>query len=246
MNRKTVTVTNVGLTYKFMKSRSIKNEILSSVKFWKKRSKKQPFRALNNINFEISEGDVVAVIGNNGAGKSTLLRLLAGIYRPDGDGVIDTHGNNCALLALGAGFNPNLTGVENIYINGLLLGMTRKEIKENIRDIISYSELGDFIDNPVKTYSSGMKSRLSFSIVTKFKPDILLIDEVLGVGDKGFREKSSKTINELITSGKTVIIVSHRMNYLKKMCNKCIWLEKGEIVMYDEIQKVVSEYEKSN
>ncbi len=240
-NKNALEVKNVSLYYEFVQSKSIKREVISSLKIWKKKEKLKTHRALNDLSFELKKGDTVGIIGRNGAGKSTLLRLIGGIFEPN-EGEIDTFGNKVSLLALGTGFQAELSGIENIYLNGLLLGLTKKYVDEKLEDIIAFADIGAFIYNPVRTYSSGMLTRLAFSIAIYVNPDILLIDEVIGVGDEEFQRKSSKEIQRMIHSDKTVIMVSHSMGYLKQHCNKILWLEKGSKVMYGETEEVIQKY----
>ena len=221
-----------------MKSFRIKSNIL---KIWKK---KDVFTALKNINFKIEKGSVIGVIGRNGSGKSTLLKTIAGIFSPD-TGTVDIKDNTVALLSIGLGFNVELSGYENIILSGLLLGFTKEKINEKIDEIIEFSELGDFIYKPVKTYSSGMHSKLAFSITTLLDTDILLIDEVLSVGDISFREKSYAKIKEIIKNkDKTILIVSHSLNTIKEICSKTIWIDNGNLIDFDTTEKVVDNYTK--
>ena len=212
-----IIVDNLSVNYRSMKSFRIKANIL---KIWKK---KDVFTALKNINFKIEKGSVIGVIGRNGSGKSTLLKTIAGIFSPD-TGTVDIKDNTVALLSIGLGFNVELSGYENIILSGLLLGFTKEKINEKIDEIIEFSELGDFIYKPVKTYSSGMHSKLAFSITTLLDTDILLIDEVLSVGDISFREKSYAKIKEI--------------------CSKTIWIDNGNLIDFDTTEKVVDNYTK--
>lgn len=231
-----IEVKDLSVCYKSMKSFKLKTNI------FKMGRKKEVFKALDDISFEIKKGSVIGIIGRNGSGKSTLLRTIAGIYNPD-EGSVNTFNNTIALLALGIGFKNELSGYENIYLSGLLLGFSKEEISKKIKDIIEFSELADFINKPVKTYSSGMHSKLAFSITALLDTDILLIDEVLSVGDMSFREKSFAKIKEIIENGdKTVIIVSHSLDTLSKICDKVIWLEKGHLINFAETDKVLNEY----
>lgn len=229
---------NVKLSYKVLNTVSIKNIV------GKKHLTSGKYFALNNISFDMKKGEVIGIVGGNGAGKSTLLKLLAGIYEQD-SGNVNINAKSVSLLALGTGFQRELSGYSNIYLNGLLLGFTRKEIDEKIDKIIDFSGIRDFIYNPVRTYSSGMKSRLAFSIACHIEPELLLIDEVLGVGDIEFREKSSRKIRELVAADRSVMIVSHNLPALRDLCPRCIWMEKGEIIMYDESVEVHKAYNKS-
>ena len=233
-----IIVDNLSVNYRSMKSFRIKANIL---KIWKK---KDVFTALKNINFKIEKGSVIGVIGRNGSGKSTLLKTIAGIFSPD-TGTVDIKDNTVALLSIGLGFNVELSGYENIILSGLLLGFTKEKINEKIDEIIEFSELGDFIYKPVKTYSSGMHSKLAFSITTLLDTDILLIDEVLSVGDISFREKSYAKIKEIIKNkDKTILIVSHSLNTIKEICSKTIWIDNGNLIDFDTTEKVVDNYTK--
>ncbi len=189
---------------------------------------KEAFWALRNVSFSVREGESLGVIGKNGAGKSTLLQVISGIYKPD-EGTVEKNGR-VGLLQLGTGFHPELTGRENIYLNGAILGLRKKEIDALFDSIVSFSELERFIDTPLKNYSSGMIARLGFAIAINIKPDILLIDEVLAVGDESFRKKCTEKIQEISDMGKTIIFVSHSMSEVKKLCNRAICLEHGQIV----------------
>lgn len=237
-------VENVSLSYEFMQSKGIKQTILNFYKLNEKKPKKIKYDALKNVSFEVKHGDVVGIIGKNGAGKSTLLKIVAGVFSPN-NGKLETYGQKVSLLALGTGFQNELTGIENIYLNGLLLGLSKKEIDKRKRNIIDFADIGEFIYRPVSTYSSGMVARLAFSIAIYIDPDILLIDEIVGVGDKDFKEKSSLKVQEQINSGKTVLIVSHSLSYIKEQCNKVLWLEKGEVIMYGDKVEVLNAYANS-
>lgn len=231
-----IVVENLSVNYRSMKSFKIKANIF---KLWRK---KDVFTALNNINFKVEKGSVIGVIGRNGSGKSTLLKTIAGIFSPD-TGTVDTKGNSVALLSIGLGFNSELSGYENIILSGLLLGFTKEKINEKINEIIEFSELGDFIYKPVRTYSSGMHSKLAFSITALLDTDILLIDEVLSVGDISFKEKSYEKMKEIIRNkDKTILIVSHSLNTIVEMCSKTLWIEKGKLIDFDATEKVVSDY----
>lgn len=233
-----IIVDNLSVNYRSMKSFRIKANIL---KIWKK---KDVFTALKNINFKIEKGSVIGIIGRNGSGKSTLLKTIAGIFSPD-TGTVDIKDNTVALLSIGLGFNVELSGYENIILSGLLLGFTKEEINKKIDEIIEFSELGDFIYKPVRTYSSGMHSKLAFSITTLLDTDILLIDEVLSVGDISFREKSYAKIKEIIKNkDKTILIVSHSLNTIKEICSKTIWIDNGNLIDFDTTEKVVDNYTK--
>jgi ABC-type polysaccharide/polyol phosphate transport system ATPase subunit len=205
------------------------------------KKKTEPFWALKGINFQVNEGEVLGIVGRNGSGKSTLLRMLTGIMEPD-RGELKLNGKPPTLLSLGAGFLPNLSGIDNIFLNGLLLGYSRKEIEDRLEKIIEFSELGDFVYKPVRTYSSGMKSRLGFSIAITLDPEILLIDEVLGVGDTAFQEKSKNAILQKIKEKRTVIIVTHSTSLVKSICDRVVWLHLGELVEVGKTSEVINKY----
>ncbi len=221
------------------RSRSIKETAINFLK-----GKKRSFRevlALRNINFKIREGESVAFIGENGSGKSTLLKLLYGIYVPDG-GKIITKGKVSALLELGVGFHPDLTGEENIFLNGSMLGFNHKEMRQRFEEIVSFSEIGDFIYSPIRTYSSGMGMRLGFSVAMCVNPDILLIDEVLAVGDAAFQNKCLKRLEEFKLAGKTIIVVSHALGMVKEFCDRAILLHEGRIVVDGKPDGTIERY----
>lgn len=215
------------------------------IKFTKKKIKYKKFTALKNISFNIGNGEVVGIIGHNGAGKSTLLKIISGVLKATSGDVI-INGKIAPLIELGAGFDIELTGRENIYLNGSLLGFSRKELNDKIEEIIEFSELKEFIDTPLKNYSSGMYARLGFSIATLYEPEILIIDEILSVGDFNFQKKSFDKIKTMIYSGTTVIIVSHDMNQIQELCTKVIWLEKGEVKKIGNSKEVCKEYVESS
>lgn len=219
-----------------LKSALLRGELFSALK-----NKEKGFYALKNISFKVKKGTTLGIIGRNGSGKSTLLKLLAGITKP-ADGTIRTNGKITALLELGAGFHPEISGRENIFINGIMLGLTKKELMEKYNEIVSFSELEDFIEAPVKTYSSGMYMRLAFSIAINVNPDILLIDEILAVGDKSFTGKCIERINQLKSQGKTIIFVSHNLQTVESLCNEVIWLEKGELLSIGRPHEIIESY----
>lgn len=200
-------------------------------------------RAVNNISFSVKQGEILGIVGRNGSGKTTLLRSIAGIFQPD-EGEIDTHGNRVSLMAIGIGFNGNNTGRENILKSGMLLGCKLDYVKKHMDEIIEFSELGDFIDRPVRTYSSGMYSKLSFSVTAVLDTDIMLVDEVLSVGDEHFRQKSFKKMEELMRSDRTVLIVSHATNTLQQFCDRVLWINDGNFMQLGETSKVLEEYDK--
>lgn len=201
------------------------------------------FWANRNITFSLEEGDMLGIIGTNGAGKSTLLKAVSGIMRPS-EGTIMRHGTIAALLELGSGFDGDLTVKENSYLRGAMLGYTRKFMDETYEQIIDFAELKEFEDRPFKQLSSGMKSRLAFSIASLVKPDILILDEVLSVGDGAFRKKSEAKMKEIINSGATTILVSHSLNQVRSMCSKILWLHKGRQVTFgSDVQKICDDYQ---
>ena len=233
-----VEVINVSKNFKlyYDKHSTLKERII----FWKSK-KPEIHEVLKNINITIKNGETVALIGVNGSGKSTLLKLMTKIIYPN-KGKIVTQGKLTSLLELGAGFHPDFSGRENIYFNASIFGLTAAEIDKRINEIINFSELGSFIDNPVRTYSSGMYARLAFSIAINVDAEILLIDEILSVGDKHFQDKCFKKLEELSNSNKTIIIVSHDLNSMKKLCTRGIWINNGVVEMDGKIDEVVSEY----
>ena len=205
-------------------------------------NRQETFWALRNINFTVTKGEAVGIIGANGAGKSTLLKILSRITPPT-EGEIKLHGRVASLLEVGTGFHPELSGRENVYLNGAILGMTRKEITKKFDDIVAFSGIGDFIDTPVKRYSTGMYVRLAFAIAAHIEPDILLVDEVLAVGDAEFQKKCLGKMEEVTgKAGRTILFVSHNMSAVEKLCQKSILLRKGEIVMAGETKEVIEEY----
>ncbi len=208
-----------------------------------RKKKSRYFRAVKGVSFDIGQGEIVGIIGKNGSGKSTLLRAIAGIYDPD-KGQIDLCGNSVGLMAIGVGFINELSGRDNIYLSGMLLGFSRSQIDKKVDEIIAFSELGDFIDETVGSYSSGMYSKLAFSITAIMEMDILLVDETLSVGDRRFKRKSQDKMLELIQrDDKTVLIVSHNTGTLKDLCQRVLWLDDGKIVMDGETQQVLNAYE---
>ncbi len=234
-----IEVRDLSVSYKSLKSFSIKKTLRRLG-----RNKKEVYHALKGVSFDVKKGSVVGIVGKNGSGKSTLLRTVAGIYSPD-SGSVNTFGHSVSLLAIGVGFQKNLSGRENIFLTSLLMGFTEAQIKERLNEIIEFSELGDFIDKPVRTYSSGMFSKLAFSITAIMETDIMLIDEVLSVGDSRFKKKSYKKIKQLISQDdRTVMIVSHNNDTLLKLCTEILWINEGEFVMQGDPKEVIEEYEK--
>ncbi len=243
MAQKMVEVNNVTVRYK------IANDRVSSLKeFFIKKLKKQisekDFLALNNVSFSIEKGDVVGIVGRNGAGKSTLLKVVSGIQKP-AEGFVTLGGRVVPMLELGAGFDFELSGRENVYLNGAVLGYTKEFLDEKFDEILAFSELGDFIEMPVRNYSSGMIARLAFSIASMIDPEILIVDEVLSVGDENFQKKSRDRMVELMSGGSTVLFVSHNIEQVKDICNKAVWLRHGEVVMTGEAEEVCNLYQES-
>ena len=210
------------------------------VHFFRSR-KKERFFALKHVTFQVNAGESMAVIGPNGAGKSTLLSLVAGLSQPD-DGAVCINGRVAALLELGAGFHPDLTGAENVRLNALLLGLTRKQTRDLFDEIVDFAEIGDFISEPLRTYSSGMIMRLAFSVAINVDPEILLIDEVLAVGDAAFQQKCFERVHQFRRSGKTLLCVSHASGMVQKLCDRALWLDHGSVLMTGPIQEVTEAY----
>ena len=210
------------------------------VRGWKKNNN-EIHTVLKDINIDIEKGDTVALIGVNGSGKSTLLKLMTKIIYPN-KGTVETRGKLTSLLELGAGFHPDFTGRENIYFNAAIFGLTKAEIDRRINDIIEFSELGDFIDSPIRTYSSGMYMRLAFAVAINVDADILLIDEILAVGDQHFQDKCFAKLEELAKSDMTIVIVAHGMDALKRLCNRGIWINNGEVAMDGPFEEVSNAY----
>lgn len=218
------------------KANSIKEKML----FWK-RNKKEKREVLKDINLQIHKGEAVALVGVNGSGKSTLLKLMTKIIYPT-KGKITVNGKLTSLLELGAGFHPDFSGRENIYFNASIFGLTRKEIDERLDQIIEFSELKNYIDNPVRTYSSGMFMRLAFSVAINVDAEILLVDEILSVGDQHFQDKCLKKMKELKKEGKTMVFVTHSLSAARELCDRAVWINKGVVEMDGETNKVIDEY----
>ena len=241
-----IKVDSIELVYQSAESLSIKKAVKMLFNRDFKKTFLMHYKALDGVSFSIKKGSVYGIIGNNGAGKSTLLRILSGAMSPT-SGHIERNYNTINLLALGVGFTRDMTGVENIYLNGMLLGFEKKKIDDKLNDIIEYSELGDFIYKPMKTYSSGMVSRLGFSIAINLKPEVLLVDEILSVGDVKFREKSFSSIRKYIEDeNTTVVIVSHSMQQIKDLCNYVVWIEKGHLIAKGDTHNILDAYTKVN
>lgn len=211
------------------------------IRFVKGKLSYQEFWALKNISFNIERGDSLGIVGLNGSGKSTLLKIIAGVLKPT-KGSVTVYGTVAPLIELGAGFDFDLTAKENIFLNGAILGYSRAQMKGKFDEIMDFAELWDFMDVPIKNFSSGMIARLGFSIATISRPDILIADEILGVGDYKFQEKCEKRISEIIGKNTTVILVSHSIDTVKKMCNKVAWLKKGQLIKVGPASEVCKEY----
>ncbi len=235
-----IEVKNVTKTFKLFydKPSTLKERLV----FWNKKKAEERI-ILEDISLTISKGETVALIGVNGSGKSTLLKMMTKIIYPT-KGIIKTYGKITSLLELGAGFHPDFTGRENIYFNASIFGLTEKEINNRLEDIINFSELGELIDSPVRTYSSGQYMRLAFSIAINVDAEILLIDEILAVGDQHFQDKCFLKLQELRESEKTIVIVSHSLESLKNLCNRGVWINNGKIMMDGSIDKVINDYVK--
>lgn len=233
-----IDVKDLRISYKVLKAFSIRRSL-----FQLKKSKSEVFEAVRGVSFSVPKGEILGIVGKNGSGKSTMLRAIAGIFSPD-EGTIDLHGNSVSLLSIGVGFQKDLSGRENIILSGMLLGFSEEQIRAKMDEIIKFANLGRFIDMPVKTYSSGMHSKLAFSITAILESDIMLIDEVLSVGDAKFKKKSYRKMKELISDdNRTVVIVSHSSETLRKLCTSVLWLHDGEIRMQGDPGEVLEAYE---
>ena len=237
-----IKVDNLGIKYNLSEQKvdDFKDYIIKAIKG---ELNYNEFWALKNVSFEIEAGDHVGILGLNGAGKSTLLKAIAGVLKPT-EGSVQTRGKIVPLLELGAGFDRQYTGAENIYLYGAVLGYSRKFINSKFKEIVEFSELEDFINVPVKNYSSGMKSRLGFAIATTVQADILILDEVLAVGDAKFRKKCEAKIKEMFADGTTVLFVSHNLSQMKKLCDKALLLEHGRVAAYGATARIAEIYEK--
>ena len=237
-----VKVENLGICFNLAKERvdSLKEYFL---KFTKGSLHFEEFWALKDVSIEIKRGDFYGLVGINGSGKSTLLKTIAGVFKPT-EGKVTVNGTIAPLIELGAGFDMDLTARENIYLNGAVLGFSKKFMDEHFQDIVDFSELHDFLDVPLKNYSSGMVARIAFAIATVVDPDILIADEVLSVGDYAFQEKCEKRMAQLLANGTTVIFVSHSTEQVKRLCNKATWLEHGKIIMTGDAETVCDAYSK--
>lgn len=240
MSQNAIEVNDVSMKFNLSREKvdSLKDYIFKAIKG---ELQCNEFWALRDINFSVEKGDRVGILGLNGAGKSTLLKVISGVFKPT-TGSVKKHGKMVPLLELGAGFEPQYTGTENIYLYGSMLGYTKDFIDSKYEEIVKFSELQKFMDVPVKNYSSGMKSRLGFSIATVVEPQILILDEVLSVGDAKFRKKSEKKIMSMFDSGVTVLFVSHSLEQVMRLCNKAMILEKGQLLAYGDIGPIAEQY----
>ena len=237
MDEIAITVKDLKIRYKSVQAYSIKKSLLRM-----KNAETKEFEAVRGISFEVKQGEILGITGKNGSGKSTMLRALANIFSAD-EGSIDLHGHSVSLLAIGVGFMKDLTGRENIMLSGMLLGFTEEQVREKMPEIIDFAGLGKFIDMPVRTYSSGMYSKLSFTITAILETEIMLIDEVLSVGDEKFKKKSYKKMKSLISNrDRTVVIVSHNLNTLEELCDRVLWMHDGKMKKIGEPHEVLEEY----
>lgn len=237
-----IKINNITLDYKVQKEQvhSLKEYLVS---IFKGKLTYESFRAVDNVSIDIKKGEVVGIVGRNGAGKSTLLKVISGVLTPT-TGDIKIHGVIAPMLELGAGFDQDLTARENIFLNGAILGYSKEFLESKYEEIVDFSELRDFIDQPVRTFSSGMTMRLAFSIATIVEPEILIVDEILSVGDAHFKAKSENRMRELMAGGTTVLMVSHALPQIRDLCNRVIWLEKGKVKMDGDTESVCDEYAK--
>lgn len=228
---------NLGIEKDF----SMKQAFVNAFSGKKKKQKNQDFWALKNVSFHIDKGEVIGLIGSNGAGKSTLLKVVSGVMKPT-TGKVEVKGVISPMIELGAGFDANLTARENIYLNGSILGYSKDFLDSKFDEIVEFSELKDFLDVPVKNFSSGMTAKLAFSIATIVNPEILIVDEILSVGDLKFQEKSKKKMMEMIEGGTTVLYVSHSMQSIQDLCTRVVWLEHGKVVKIGDTKEICKEY----
>lgn len=237
-----IEVSNVSMEF-FTRDEKIDNLKELFVRLIKGKAKRRAVKVLNDVSFSVKKGESIGLIGHNGAGKSTLLKLIAEIYKPT-KGTVKVRGKVAPLLNLGAGFDPESSAKENVYLNGAILGYSRKEIAKKYEEIVEFAELGDYMHIPIKNFSSGMVARLGFAIAIDVNPDILLVDEILSVGDENFRQKCARKMNELREKGVTFVIVSHNMGQVKALCQKAIWIENSEVMAYGNVNEVCEKYQK--
>lgn len=232
---------NVTVSYKMMTDR-VKSVKEYAVQLLKGKIKYEEFLALKDVSFKVGKGEVMGIIGRNGAGKSTLLKVISGILKPTG-GRVALQGNVVPMLELGSGFDFDLSGRENVFLNGSILGYDEKFLKNKFNEIVEFSELGEFIDIPIRNYSSGMVMRLAFSVASLVNPDILIVDEILAVGDSAFQEKSKSKMTELMSGGTTVLFTSHSISQIKEMCDRVIWLDHGTVMDIGKPEEICGKYE---
>jgi ABC-2 type transport system ATP-binding protein len=237
-----VVVDHVTKAFSLRHNKSFKEVVANQ---FRKGPKRDIFVALDDVNLTVEQGEIVGLVGANGSGKSTLLRLISGVLTPD-SGSVRVRGSVAGLIAAGAGFVPDLTGRQNVYLNGAILGMTQKELTAKFDDIVGFAEIERFIDTPVKFYSSGMYSRLSFSVAAFSEPDVFLVDEVLAVGDRFFRKKSKEKFDEIKRSGRTMVIVSHNLADIRRVCTRAVYLRGGKVVADGGVADVLDEFESAS
>ncbi len=240
MGKHALELSHISMRFNLSKEKTdtLKDYVIKAVR---RQLKFNEFWALKDVSFSVEKGDRVGILGLNGAGKSTLLKVVAGVFKPT-EGTVKKVGKVAPLIELGAGFENEYTGAENIYLNGALLGYSKDFIRQKYDEIVEFSELGEFIDVPVKNYSSGMRARLGFSIATAVSPEILILDEVLSVGDAKFRKKSEKKIMDMFDQGVTVLFVSHSLEQVRRLCNKAMILDHGKLIAYGDIGTVADQY----
>lgn len=243
MNRPIIEVKDVSIQFHMANDRinTFKEFAIAAAT---RRLRYHTFQALSHVSFELERGDVLGIIGHNGAGKSTLLKVISGIMKPT-SGTVHVYGNVVPMLELGSGFDYDLSGRENVFLNGAILGYNERFLHEKYREILEFSELGDFIEVPLRNYSSGMVMRLAFSIATVVNPEILIVDEILSVGDAAFQEKSRQRMMELMGGGTTVLFVSHAIGQIESMCNKVLWLEHGQTAGMGQTAEICRQYEQT-
>lgn len=237
-----IEVNNLGVSFRIFRNQ---RQTLKEAIFYRLLGKNTSteFWALRNVSFSLAEGEILGVIGRNGGGKSTLFKALSNIYLPD-EGEITVNGKVSTLLSLGTGFDPQLSGRDNIYLNGSFLGLSKREIDGMFDEVVDFSEIRDFIDHPVKNYSSGMYARLAFSIAVNIQPDILLLDEVLGVGDEKFQQKAIAKMEELMSRARAILLVAHSTSLINRVCTKALWIDHGEVKAFGAAREVTREYRK--
>lgn len=238
-----ISIKDVSMHFRMDKNRttSLKEWVVS---WLSGKQQYEDFHALQDVSFDVKRGEIFGIIGKNGAGKSTLLKVVSGIYKPT-QGTVAVSGRVAPMLELGSGFDPELTGHDNIFLNGTILGFSKEFLKEKYEEIVEFSELKEFINMPIKTYSSGMLMRLAFSVATLVEPEILIVDEILAVGDASFQEKSYARMMELMAGGTTVLFVSHSLGQIRKLCDRVLWMENGHVRMIGEATSVCDAYENS-